>query len=263
MLKKIILGAITTLLILAAALVLSVRRHDCPIEERAIIAHAGGCIDSLRYTNSREAVEHAIAQGVKYIELDIRLSADGEPFALHSSQDLIEQEFKSYPPTIDEFRSKPLLGKNGKQYTPLTWCEINEIFLQHPDICLVVDKTDDPKILAKYFAQLKNRMIVECFTMQRYVEVSQSGFMLAMLSESAYSPSAVLKQNLKHLFCPDEPLVEMLAMWSGNYSNKSNRIFINLLNIPTAIWTASDRREADQLFSSTNARMVYCDVLEQ
>ena len=222
-------------MLLAMALLLYLRANEPNVPERTIIAHAGGNIDSLEYTNSREAVEHAIAGGVKFIELDIVISPEGEP----------------------------LRGKNGKTYTPRTWREINEMFLEHPDVTFVVDKTDDPVVLEKFFPKLKYRMVVECFSMDRYREVKHAGFKEAMLNEDAVSPGAVIMQDIKHLFNSDEPRVNMIAIGRKTYINdRPMRRFIKLCNIPMAMWSATDRKRADEMFDDMSTlRMVYTNDL--
>lgn len=267
--KKIILysslGTLAFILVLGVALLLYVRSIKPALPEHIIVAHAGGNIDSLTYTNSREAVEHAIACGIKYIELDIVVSPEGEPLAFHSSEDIIDSIYSCDPPHIDEFTATPLLGKNGKTYTPLTWREINEIFLAHPDLILVVDKTDDPAILEKYFPKLKDRMIVECFSMERYKEVTKAGFKQALLSEEAFTPGAVIWQDIKHLFCGDEPRVEIVAMHRDTYNNsRSTRWFVKICNIPVAMWSATDRQRANEMFDRVpQARLLYTNEVEK
>ena len=249
--------------LLAVALLLYLRANEPNVPERTIIAHAGGNIDSLEYTNSREAVEHAIASGVKFIELDIVISPEGEPLAFHSSEDMIDTIYSCDPPHMSEFTAAPLRGKNGKTYTPLTWREINEIFLAHPDVTFVVDKTDDPVVLEKFFPKLKDRMVVECFSMDRYREVKHAGFKEAMLNEDAVSPGAVIMQDIKHLFNSDEPRVNMIAIGRKTYINdRSMRRFIKLCNIPMAMWSATDRKRADEMFDDMSTlRMLYTNEL--
>ena len=252
------------MVVLAGAMLLYLRHNEPAVPERTIIAHAGGNIDSLCYTNSREAVLHAIDCGVKYIELDIVISPEGEPLAFHSSEDMIDTIYSCDPPHISEFTTAPLRGKNGKTYTPLTWREINEIFLAHPDLILVADKTDDPDVLEKYFPKLKKRMIVECFSMERYKEVTKRGFRQAMLSEGNFTTLSLLIQNLKHLFCSDEPRVEMLAMSRHTYSTaRMLRWFIKITDMKLAIWTALDRQSADDMFNRIpQAQMIYTNELK-
>ena len=261
--KKVVLYTLGLVVLLAMALLLYLRANEPNVPERTIIAHAGGNIDSLEYTNSREAVEHAIAGGVKFIELDIVISPEGEPLAFHSSEDMIDTIYSCDPPHMSEFTAAPLRGKNGKTYTPLTWREINEIFLAHPDVTFVVDKTDDPVVLEKFFPKLKDRMVVECFSMDRYREVKYAGFKEAMLNEDAVSPCAVIMQDIKHLFNSDEPRVNMIAIGRKTYINdRSMRRFIKLCNIPMAMWSATDQKRADEMFDDMSTlRMVYTNDL--
>lgn len=261
--KKIILWTMVVLAVLAVAFVAYMRDNDCVVPERTIIAHAGGSIDSLIYTNSREAVMNAIAQGVKYIELDVVISPEGEPLAFHSSPDMIDTLYSCDPPHIGEFTSAPLRSKNGKTYTPLTWREINEIFLAHPDLTFVVDKTDDPAILEKFFPKLKERMVVECFSMKRYAQAKKAGFKQAMLSENCIGRTTILWQGIKHIFCPDEPRVEMIAMSRHTYdSQRLNRWMIKIFNIHVAMWTAVDRQSAEKIFhNAPQVRMIYTNEL--
>ena len=49
---------------------------------QAVIAHAAGAIDGNRLTNSLEALEHAIACGVRFIELDLRMTRFNPPAIL-------------------------------------------------------------------------------------------------------------------------------------------------------------------------------------
>ncbi len=261
--KKVVLYTLGLVVLLAMALLLYLRANEPNVPERTIIAHAGGNIDSLEYTNSREAVEHAIAGGVKFIELDIVISPEGEPLAFHSSEDMIDTIYSCDPPHMSEFTAAPLRGKNGKTYTPLTWREINEIFLAHPDVTFVVDKTDDPVVLEKFFPKLKDRMVVECFSMDRYREVKYAGFKEAMLNEDAVSPCAVIMQDIKHLFNSDEPRVNMIAIGRKTYINdRSMRRFIKLCNIPMAMWSATDQKRADEMFDDMSTlRMVYANEL--
>ena len=261
--KKVVLYTLGLVVLLAMVLLLYLRANEPNVPERTIIAHAGGNIDSLEYTNSREAVEHAIAGGVKFIELDIVISPEGEPLAFHSSEDMIDTIYSCDPPHMSEFTAAPLRGKNGKTYTPLTWREINEIFLAHPDVTFVVDKTDDPVVLEKFFPKLKDRMVVECFSMDRYREVKYAGFKEAMLNEDAVSPCAVIMQDIKHLFNSDEPRVNMIAIGRKTYINdRPMRRFIKLCNIPMAMWSATDRKRADEMFDDMSTlRMVYTNDL--
>lgn len=57
------------------------------IDEDRYIAHGGGAIDGIRYTNSSEAFIQAIDDGYRFIEFDLRLSLDGHYFGAHYIDD--------------------------------------------------------------------------------------------------------------------------------------------------------------------------------
>jgi glycerophosphoryl diester phosphodiesterase len=145
----------------------------------SVIAHAGGGVirttadgepEHLSYSNSLEAVEQSIADGKKFIELDLLTTSDGELIAGH-----------------DWPRVKALLGYQGitarndhdskalsfaefsqlrqhSEIKPLDLMQINQIFKAHPELILVTDKTHNFPKLVQGFA-FPERLIVECFSL--------------------------------------------------------------------------------------------------
>ncbi len=53
------------------------------VNSGGLIAHAGGGINGLKYTNSLEAMEQSIEHGFKMIELDLLISSDRRIVAVH------------------------------------------------------------------------------------------------------------------------------------------------------------------------------------
>lgn len=105
-------------LLLAAAVVTAIGwrlwfNHVCEsiikdYPEQNYIAHGGGAIDGHIATNSLEAIDNAIAHGIKYIELDLQLTADSILVAAHDWNSFAGMTgFKSpdnRPPTLEEFQ---------------------------------------------------------------------------------------------------------------------------------------------------------------
>lgn len=143
----------STLYILLAFLVIAVSCFlfcECEnsgyVEEQNYIAHAGGAIDGFTYTNSKEAVEHSIECGIKYIELDLMLTSDSSLVAAHSWADynkMIGSEDVDCVPTLEQFKRSKLYGK----YTPLAIADIDSILCANPDIVLVTDKMSHPAVI--------------------------------------------------------------------------------------------------------------------
>ena len=84
-----------------------------------------------------------------------------------------------------------------------------------------------------------------------------------MLSEEAVSPGAVIAQDLKHLFCSDEPRVDMIAIGRNTYNtNRTLRWFIKLCNLPMAMWSATDQNRANEIFNhNPQLRALYTNEL--
>ena len=147
------------------------------VEEHDYIAHGGGSIDGHNITNTLEAVENAIAHGVKYIELDLQLTSDGRLVATHEWDSFAEHIGRSVspesPPTYDEFSHSVVLG----QYTPMTYEVIDSVFASNPQLVLVTDKIRDVSAVKKYLGNIDpQRVIMECFSRQQYDECVAAGY---------------------------------------------------------------------------------------
>ena len=132
-------------------------------ENTHLIAHAMGAIDGYDYTNSLEAFQFNYAKGFTVFEVDLQMSADGDPVAIHDWEHLYSianlsadnsLSTKSFPPlSASAFKSLKLHG----QYTPLTFEDIAHLMADHPDIYLVTDTKDahDPEA-TQIFTALRN-----------------------------------------------------------------------------------------------------------
>jgi len=117
--------------------------------ENQLIAHAGGEINGSIYTNSLEALNNSYKNGIKYFELDIRLTSDGHLIAMHDFQQW--KKFTGYNkdtmPTLKEFMDLKILNR----YTPLDINSINNWFEIHKDTILITDKINNPLLLSNNF----------------------------------------------------------------------------------------------------------------
>lgn len=143
-------------------------------EKLELIAHAGGSIDGKIYTNSKEALLKAIADGYKFIEIDLRKSLGGKYFGAHKIREF--NEMTGYwwlyflPPTVRQIRKRKIYGK----FTPLLLTDIAEILKDHPDVTLVTDKADDCKAILKDFPY-PEQLIVEVGKLSRYRRAKKVG----------------------------------------------------------------------------------------
>ena len=149
------------------------RYASLPVSTSHLIAHAGGMIDGHRYTNSREAVLQSIAKGYRYIELDLQLTTDSQLVCMHSMDDF--RRMTATPDSIDidaaYFRKQKIHGR----LTPLTAADVVDIIKQY-GITLVTDKISDPLILDKAFAEVRQNVMVEAFSLDDYRRLNELGY---------------------------------------------------------------------------------------
>ncbi len=127
------------------------------------IAHAGGVIDGITYTNSLESLNNSYQNGFRLFELDILVTSDQHFVAVHdwNSWKKNSSYSGSVPPTKDAFMSHRIFG----YLTPLDMKAINQWFEAHPDAILVTDKINNPTRFAAAFID-NSRLKMELFTWQ-------------------------------------------------------------------------------------------------
>ena len=97
-----------------------------------LIYHAGGGIDGLTYTNSREALEHTLLQGNRIIEIDFAYTADSHLVCVRDWSDISGQ---SSPLSLEDYRKLRIFGK----YTPITAEELLHYMDIYEDLYIVLD----------------------------------------------------------------------------------------------------------------------------
>lgn len=146
-----------------------------------LIAHGGGEIDGIKYTNSREAFLQSIAYGYKFIEIDFKETIEGELFGAHSTREFRERtdllNIGHIPPTNAQVRKSKIDGK----YTPLFLRDIYEILKEHPDVYLVTDKSRAYKAMLEQFP-LPQQLIVETFLPGQYYRALKAGILYPTFS---------------------------------------------------------------------------------
>ncbi|WP_338983862.1 glycerophosphodiester phosphodiesterase family protein [Spiroplasma endosymbiont of Othius punctulatus] len=167
---KIIKNTTISFLILFLILFSSIQIISCKskdddppqLEDFVKIAHAGGEIDDIKYTNSLEALENSYNMGFRFFELDIRLTSDKKFVAVHdwnkwqNMTNFSGEVNDENPPTLEVFESYKLFEK----YTALTMEWINIWFGDHNDAILVTDKNQELNKFSDEFL-FNDRLLME------------------------------------------------------------------------------------------------------
>lgn len=251
--KNILYGLLMFLVIAACCFLYFVCEDRCCVEEQSYIAHAGGEIDGYTYTNSKEAVEHSIECGMKYIELDLLLTSDSSLVAAHSWADynkMVGVENLDSIPTLEQFQQSKLLGK----YTPLTFADIDSILCVNPDIVLVTDKMSNPAIIDACLGKYKERVIVECKTDEDYYFYMDHGYKMSMYRNGKYLISQFIQSVVRRLQGKKDRYSACVI-----YKGDQDKIHCDC----KFVYTCRDRHEADSIFSQYNdVKFVYIDNVE-
>jgi glycerophosphoryl diester phosphodiesterase len=144
------------------------------------IAHAGGEVNGIKSTNSKEAMDQNYKKGFRLFELDIIETSDRKLVAAHDWG--MWARFTDYegalPPSHSEFMKRKIYG----DYTTLDLKGINDWFSAHPDATLVTDKINDPISFADQFVD-KGRLIMELFSVMAVEEASKNGIKVMISQE--------------------------------------------------------------------------------
>ena len=186
------------------------------------IAHAGGAIDGINYTNCVEAMDLSYSKGCRMFELDLTYTTDGKIVAVHDPPGVTEEEFMN---TL-------IHGK----YTPMNMQTINDWFRRHPDAILVTDKINNPQRIYDEFL-FPNRVIMELFTWAAIDEAIELGIKpmaseYLIFAESKKASKMILEpvelktdEELEQIF--KEKKIEYICM--GRYCIRGREDFLRRL----------------------------------
>lgn len=146
----------------------------------SLIAHAGGGYKKWTYTNSLEAMNNSYANGFRLIEIDWIETADSNFVGAHDWPQWFRQNGlnrRSKEPTTSVFFEYPTKGG----FTPVDYLMIQKWLVERPDAILVTDKVENLEYLAANTVDL-DRLIIEVFGFNKYVEALKLGLKKPMLS---------------------------------------------------------------------------------
>lgn len=224
------------------------------------IAHAGGAIDGYAYTNSKEALEQSVANGYKYVEFDLLMTADSVLVAAHTWSEFNAMTGyackKDTAPTLSEFLSRRIYGK----YSPLTACDINDFFAANKNLYLVTDKISDADVLEQYFGDIKNRMVVEAFSYPHYEELLEQGYHRVLYSCMAHDMNeAVVKHLLLHTFHKGRR-IEWITLHTSAFDNFLFKTIDFFGSYKAALFTVNDTADIPERYRK-KVYMIYTDSL--
>ena len=128
-----------------------------------VLPHAFGKINNETYTNSKEALDNALNNGVKAFECDVCMTCDNVPVMAHEISENL---------TFDEFINSKIRG----QFTPLSLEMIVNLMRENQELFFFIDtKNGETKFVAKWLKEnaidVIDRFIVQIGYIKDYKEV--------------------------------------------------------------------------------------------
>lgn len=116
-----------------------------PVSER-LVAHAGGAVNGVRYTNSREALDQHYAAGYRVFELDFHWTSDGHLVLVHDWPQA-SASFAVLPHTFTCQEFVHAARRDGLHQ--MTFEDLRQWLRAHRDAYIVTDtKASNPRLLA-------------------------------------------------------------------------------------------------------------------
>lgn len=148
--------------------------EDAWYEGAPLIYHAGGGIEGLDYTNSKEALQNTLDEGHRIVEIDFLYTADQKLVCAHFWKSLYEDG--ETIPTLKEFKEHKIFGK----YSSMTAEELIAYMETYEDLYIIIDtKEENYGSVIADLVELSafNTTITDRFVIQLYDENSKAEFL--------------------------------------------------------------------------------------
>jgi hypothetical protein len=106
-----------------------------PVEEK-LVAHAGGAVNGVPYTNSREALDQHYAAGYRVFELDFDWTSDGRLVVVHDWAST-SSSFGAAPHVFSDAEFVSATRRDGLHQ--MTFEDLQQWLRAHPDAFVVTD----------------------------------------------------------------------------------------------------------------------------
>lgn len=223
--------------------------EDAWYQNTQLIFHAGGGIDGLDYTNSKEAIEQMVKQEHYFIEVDFMYTSDHELICMHKWS---EQWGEEEVPSLEEFTAEKIYGK----YTTMTAKDVIQYMEQYPKLHIIIDTKEEDQIevvsslvdLSTYNTDITNRFIIQLYEggvkeeIQKIYSFPEENFLFTAYKFGSHYPNKIMQ------ICYDEhiPVVTVpYDVWDEEtkqlYISKGFTLYEHTVNRPD--WARKSLKE--------------------
>lgn len=217
--------------------------------EYKLIAHAGGGINNIKYTNSLEAINNSIKLGYKLIEIDLIETSDNKLVGAHDwdhFRKISECCKDNEIPKLEDFKNY----KINNNFNTVDYKKINEIFQKNEDLILITDKTNNFDLINTSFTFDERRLIVEIFGRENYFKAIKNDIKNPMYSANINELDFIKKHNIK-----------LIAVHSGDFI-LNKKIYKKLSDDGTIIFVYSTNDTKFIKENSDSISSFYSDFID-
>lgn len=148
------------------------------IKKPKAIAHAGGQIKDLTYSNCKQALDNSVDNGFSLIETDFIWTSDNKLVLAHSWDGFMKKFFSVEPKqySYDEFKSFKMVY----DFNQMTLEDLANWIREHKDVKIVTDIKDKNiqalKVIKDSYPELVNNFIPQIYSIQEYIKVQELGY---------------------------------------------------------------------------------------
>lgn len=201
------------------------------------IPHALGAIDNIPYTNSKEALEKSLQNGIYTMEIDVCLTKDLIPVMSHELQDNINYV---------DFMNQKIEGK----YTPLALKDLFEYMRLNKNLFFILDfkKQDSETHIINYIKEFANdiidQFIIQFSSKKEYKKIMS----LHKFKYWHYNFSVDGNLNMNLAFVVRNK-VQTCSVSKRNIKNQRSLKYLNKFNVKVFAYTINDKAIEEKLYS--------------
>lgn len=207
------------------------------IVPETLISHAGGKIEGLYYTNSREAIDKSVENGYKFIELDFEWTTDENLVLIHEWKEkvneLFSEESKAY--STEEFKGFNMI--NG--LTQMSLEDLAEWLYEHRDVYIVTDIKSDNikalKLIKERYPDLIAKFIPQIYKMDEFIPVQGMGYtnIILTLYSSEYPDDELIDFVRRHeIFAVTIPIERARTELPVKLKSENVFVYAHTINEP-------------------------------
>lgn len=229
-----------------------------PSSPKVLVAHAGGAVDGIPYTNSRTAFDRSCARGFRLFEVDLLWTSDARVVLLHDWEDSFVRLFGAPKGrrSLADLRALHMRGDLGL----LTMEDLADWLERHHDAFLVTDikerNVETLALMARRWPELRHRVFPQIYQTEEYEPVCALGYLRILFT--LYLSPATDDEVVR--FAEDHELYGV-TMWAARANNGRFVERLRATGVPVYAHTVNDWGRAETLLSR-GVRGLYTDTLE-